>query len=195
MSKSKKASGKKKSSKPNRPHPADRRKRRLITFVLVFLGLLAVGAILYPFLSIAFDSQLKGFMAITASICGGILHLFSADVTVTGRYVTFQGFSVEIIEECTGIFEMLIFLAALISYPASWRSKLIGFLLGIPTLYAFNVIRIAFLSFVGARYHKLFDFMHLYFWQATLILMITTVWVLWILLVVGREKKTTEIFS
>ncbi len=134
-------------------------------------------------------------MAITATICGGILDIFYNDVTVFGRYLTFNGFSVEIIEECTGIFEMLIFLAALISYPASWRSKLIGFLLGIPALYAFNVIRIVFLAFVGAHYHKLFDFMHLYFWQATLILMITTVWVLWILLVVGREKKTPEIFS
>lgn len=194
MGKPKTASGKK-SPKPKKPRPADNRKRRLITFVLVFLGLLTVGAIIYPFLSIAFDRQLKGFMAITASICGGILNLFFADVSVAGRYLSFQGFSVEIIEECTGIFEMLIFLAALISYPASWRSKLIGFLLGIPTLYAFNVIRIAVLAIVGAHYYKLFDFMHLYFWQATLILMITTVWVLWILLVVGREKKTTEIFS
>ena len=32
-----------------------------------------------------------------------------------------------------------------------------------------------------------FDFMHLYFWQATLILMITSVWLLWIFQVVRRE--------
>ena len=167
----------------------------MITFVLMFLGLLVVGAILYPFFSIAFNEQLKGFMAITAAICGGILNVFFGNVVVSGRYLSFQGFSVEIIEECTGIFEMLIFLAALISYPASWRSKSIGFAIGIPALYALNVVRIVFLSFVGAHYHKLFDFMHLYFWQATLILMITTVWILWIVLVVGREKKTPEIFS
>jgi exosortase H (IPTLxxWG-CTERM-specific) len=189
------ASGKKKQSLPDKPRRTDRRKRRLIIFVVTFLGLLTVGAILYPFLSIAFDSQLKGFMAMTATVCGGMLDLFYNNVSVSGRYVLFHGFSVEIIEECTGIFEMLIFLAALISYPASWRSKLIGFILGIPALYLFNVIRIVFLSFIGAHYHRLFDFMHLYFWQATLILMITTVWVLWILLVVGREKKTSEIFS
>lgn len=189
------ASGKKETRGPDKPPRTDRRKRRLIIFVVTFLGLLTVGAILYPFLSIAFDPQLKGFMAITASICGGILDLFYNDVTVSGRFLALHGFSVEIIEECTGIFEMLIFLAALISYPASWRSKLIGFVLGIPALYALNVVRIVFLSFIGAQYHTLFDFMHLYFWQATLILMITTVWVLWILLVVGREKKTAEIFS
>lgn len=188
-------SKKKKRAAKRKPKTADKRKRRMIVFVLSFLGLLAVGAILYPFLSIAFDPQLKQFMAVTATVCGGILHLFFSDVTVYGRFLALQGFSVEVIEECTGVFEMLIFLAAMISYPASWRSKLIGFLLGIPVLYAFNVIRIVFLAFVGAHYYRLFDFMHLYFWQATLILMITTVWVLWILLVVGREKKSAEIFS
>ncbi len=189
------ASGKKKRGRPDKQRRTSQQKRRLIIFVVTFLGLLTVGAILYPFLSIAFDSQLKGFMAMTASICGGMLDLFYNNVSVSGSYVLFHGFSVEIIEECTGVFEMLIFLAALLSYPASWRSKLAGFLLGIPALYFFNVIRIIFLTFVGAYYHRLFDFKHLYFWQATLILMITTVWVLWILLVVGREKKTTEIFS
>jgi len=134
-------------------------------------------------------------MAFTAEICGGILGVFYDDVTVTSRFMTFRGFSVEIIEECTGIFEMLIFLAALISYPAAWRSKLLGFLLGIPALYLFNVIRIVFLTVVGVYYRDLFDFMHLYFWQATLILMITTVWVLWILLVVSREKKSSLLLS
>jgi len=62
--------------------------------------------------------------------------------------------------------------------------------LGLPALYLFNVLRIIFLTVVGVYYHDLFDFMHLYFWQATLILMITSVWVMWILLVVSREKKT-----
>ena len=139
--------------------------------------------------------ELRGFMAVTAHICGGVLDVFYDNVGVSDRYMTFRGFSVEIIEECTGIFEMLIFLAALISYPASWKSKLYGFLMGIPALYLFNIIRIVFLTVVGAYYRNMFDFMHLYFWQATLILMITTVWVLWILLVVSREKKASMLLS
>ena len=101
----------------------------------------------------------------------------------------------EIIEECTGIFEMLIFMAALISYPATWKSKLIGFLLGIPALYLFNVVRIVFLTVVGASYRVLSTSCISYFWQATLILMITAVWVLWILLVVSREKKPSVLLS
>jgi len=195
MGKSKKTAAKKNQKNAGKASRTDPQKRRLIAFVVTFLGILLVGAILYPYFSIHLAEELRGFMALTAQICGGIISLGYNDVAVSDRYMTFRGFSVEIIEECTGIFEMLIFLAALISYPASWRSKLAGFLLGIPALYLFNVIRIVFLTVVGVYHRDLFDFMHLYFWQATLILMITTVWVLWILLVVSREKKSAVFLS
>jgi exosortase H (IPTLxxWG-CTERM-specific) len=195
MSKSKKPAGSAKKRKGKSKKENDPRKRRLIMFVVSFLVILTVGAVLYPYFSISMAEELRGFMALTATICGGIMDLFSGNVNVVDRYMTFRGFSVEIIEECTGIFEMLIFLAALLSYPASWRSKLIGALSGLPLLYLFNIARIVFLSVVGVYYRNLFEFMHLYFWQATLILMITTVWVLWILLVVSREKKSAALLS
>ena len=90
--------------------------------------------------------------------------------------------------ECTGIFEALIFLAAVLAYPTTWGKKFIGIGLGVPILYAFNVLRILVLLEVGCHWIALFDFMHLYFWQATLILMITSVWLLWILKVVRHEE-------
>lgn len=177
------------------PGETARRKRRLIRFIVTFLVILSIGAILYPQFSISLAAELRGFMAVTAHICAGLLDVAYDDVAVADRFLTLRGFSVEIIEECTGIFEMLIFLAALLSYPAAWKSKLWGVLLGLPALYLFNVVRIVVLVVVGVYYRSLFDFMHLYFWQATLILMITTVWVLWILVVVGREKKSVAFLS
>ncbi len=173
----------------------DTGKKRLYQFIGVFLGALIIGSILYPFFSIWLDPELHDFMAVTATICGKALTLFSDDVYISDRFVTFAGFSIEVIEECTGILEMLIFLAALLAYPAGWKSKLIGIAGGIPALYLFNVLRIIFLTIVGAYYNSLFDFMHIYFWQATLILMITSVWVLWILLVVNHDKKSVGIFT
>jgi hypothetical protein len=41
---------------------------------------------------------------------------------------------------------------------------------------------------VGRYYRESFDFMHLYFWQATMIAMITTVWLIWIAKVVRDDK-------
>ena len=99
-------------------------------------------------------------------------------------------FNVLIIEECTGIFEVLIFLAAVLAYPTGWVDKLIGIALGVPILYAFNIARILVLLWVGRFHNELFEFMHIYFWQATLILMITSVWLLWILKVVRRDEPS-----
>jgi exosortase H (IPTLxxWG-CTERM-specific) len=195
MGKSGKASRLGPKDAPKKKIDSDPRRRRLVVFVATFLGLLLIGAILYPYFSIAAAEPLRDFMAVTAHICAGFLDTVSDNVTVDGRFLSYRGFSVEIIEECTGVFEMLIFLAALLSYPASWKAKGIGFVLGIPALYLFNIIRIVFLTVVGVYQRTLFDFMHLYFWQGTLILMITSVWVLWILLVVGREKKSPAFLS
>ena len=93
----------------------------------------------------------------------------------------------EIIEECTGLYEILIYAAAVFAFPTSLIKKGIGIALGAPILYAVNVVRIAFLIWIGRFYPEIFDFMHLYFWQATLILMITSVWLLWIFKVVRHE--------
>ena len=65
----------------------------------------------------------------------------------------------------------------------------------LPAIYLFNILRIFVLLIVGSTSKRAFDFMHLYFWQATLILMIATVWVGWLMLVVYREKKPVAVSS
>ena len=97
------------------------------------------------------------------------------------------GFDVRIIEECTGIYEAIIFVAAVLAYPASPGKKAIGVALGLPLLYLFNVLRILVLLGVGRFCPGLFEFMHLYFWQATLVLGITALWLLWVRFVVRDE--------
>jgi archaeosortase B (VPXXXP-CTERM-specific) len=117
-----------------------------------------------------------------------LLSLVSDEATIDGNLVSLGEFGVRIIAECTGIFEALIFLAAVLAYPTSWAKRAIGIGLGVPILYAFNVVRILVLVAVGHHWVDLFDFMHLYFWQATLILMITSVWLLWIFKVVRHGE-------
>jgi archaeosortase B (VPXXXP-CTERM-specific) len=102
---------------------------------------------------------------------------------------------VEIIDECTGLFEMLIYIAAVAAFSTSIRKRLLGMAIGIPAIFLFNLARIIFLLLAGAYSKSLFDFMHLYFWQATLIIMISSVWIGWLYLVVYREKRTLEVSS
>ncbi len=165
----------------------------VLRFVFTFLAFLILGGIIFSQLFSRYHEQILWLMDLTASIVGTTMSLFSSDVTYAGPNVAFKGFSVEIIDECTGLFEMLIYVAAVLAYSASIKKKLLGIALGIPAIFIFNIVRIAVLLIAGASSLRLFDFMHLYFWQATLIIMIATAWVGWLYLVVYREKKTIPV--
>ncbi|MFQ6008591.1 MAG: exosortase H [Candidatus Zixiibacteriota bacterium] len=164
-----------------------------LKFVLSFLVSLAVLGLAYSHLTAKYHDNLLWLLDVTATACGFVLDIFSDAVHYSGKYVSYNGFSVEIIDECTGLLEMVIYLAAVVSFSASIRKKLIGIAAGVPAIYLFNILRIIVLLIAGASSKRVFDFMHLYFWQATLILMIATVWIGWLVLVVYREKKPVAV--
>ena len=163
-----------------------------VRFIVYFLAALGVLSIVYPWLSTRYHEQMKMFMAATAWMVGHGLALLGGDVTVSGRLVHATGFSVEVIEECTGAYEIIIFWAAVIAYPARWRAKLWGIVGGMMALLVINIFRMMFLVAAGSRWPEAFDFLHVYFWQATLILMIVTVWVLWIRLIANRPPAAKQ---
>jgi exosortase H (IPTLxxWG-CTERM-specific) len=114
--------------------------------------------------------------------------LFSDDVEIYRRTVTFDGFPLKIVEECVGVYEAMVFAVAVVSFPTRWRKKLLGLALGIPLVFAFNLLRIATLLAIGRYHSDLFDFVHLYLWQGTLLLFMSLVWLLWVWNVVGYEE-------
>ena len=157
---------------------------RFVFLFLVYLGAIAYG---YPKFRERYVWVLDAMAVWTAKIEYHLFSCFDLRVTTSKKIVAYNGFAIRIIEECTGVYEILIFAAAVLAFPTTWSKKVAGLGMGVPILYAFNVIRIAVLMLVGKHYPQHFDFMHLYFWQATLILMITSVWLLWITQVVNRD--------
>jgi archaeosortase B (VPXXXP-CTERM-specific) len=167
--------------------------KAIVKFCLIFLGLLIVLAITFPYLTDKFNSQVYWLNAATAEVTGFFLKPLGMTTRVGGTIISLPNFSVEVVGECTGLYEMLIFLAAMIAYPAGWKKKLIGAGLGIPFLYAVNIVRMLFIMVVGNWSPKTFDFMHLYFWQVAMILIIVSAWVLWIEKVVHYERKAVAV--
>jgi archaeosortase B (VPXXXP-CTERM-specific) len=157
-------------------------------FVLLFLPYLAVVSIGYPLFVRHYNPVVQWFILLTARVEYWLFRIFTADVRVDEKLVFLGSFAVKIIDECTGIYEMLIFAAAVLAFPTTLVKKGLGLVLGCPLIYVFNVLRIAVLILVGRFWPRGFDFMHLYFWQATMIVMITAVWLIWITLVVRHEK-------
>jgi archaeosortase B (VPXXXP-CTERM-specific) len=161
-------------------------------FIVLFIATLIIVSVVFSRLFTRFHDNLLWLMEATASISGSILALFADDVSRSGTLLTYKGFSMEIIDECTGLFEMLIYIAAVFSYPATFRQKLKGLGLGLPAIFIFNIARIIFLMAAGAYSVALFNFMHLYFWQATLIIMIAGIWVVWLYMTVYKTKGSKK---
>jgi archaeosortase B (VPXXXP-CTERM-specific) len=174
---------------------AGRKISPMVKFVLLFLVFLLIVGVVFSQLITRYHDNILWLMRLTATLTGAIVSIFSSNVFYSGVIVSFRGFSVEIIDECTGLFEMLIYIAAVAAFSTSIRKKLLGMAIGIPAIFLFNLARIIFLLLAGAYSKSLFDFMHLYFWQATLIIMISSVWIGWLYLVVYREKRTLEVSS
>jgi archaeosortase B (VPXXXP-CTERM-specific) len=161
---------------------------RFLALFAVYLG--AIGALL-PIGLRAFPKINRFLVKATAAIEYALLTPFTDQASLKGTYVAFGSFGVQIISECTGLFEVAIYGACVLAFPTSWRNRGLGLLFGIPAIYGFNILRILCLLLVGHYAHSSFDFFHLYFWQGTLILMITSVWMLWIYLVVRNETGSS----
>lgn len=160
-------------------------------FVGKFLFFLILLGTAYSQTSSRWDSFRNGFTAVTAKFVSACYSLGGGATSATGNLITGDGIALQVIEECTGAYEMIIFAAAVLAFPTGWRKKGLGILFGLPLLFIINILRMLLLAWVQAHGSpSLFDFMHIYFWQATLILMILGVFILWIKLAVYRNVQT-----
>lgn len=112
---------------------------------------------------------------------------FGQQVHRTGSALYAGGASVEIVSDCSPHMAFLIFAAVVLAFPASWRQRLLGLVLGAAVIHAFNTIRILTLIWVLAVKRSWFDFIHVYLWQTGTILIVFVTFAIWIALL-GRRR-------
>ncbi len=132
-----------------------------------------------------FDSWLNHA---TAAMLAGALWLLGAGGQTVGTVVTSKIFSAEIITECTAIFPIMIFLAAVIAYPSGWKKKLWGIVLGVPAILFVNLIRLVTLFYIGYWFPSVFEAAHLLVWQSLIIFFAVLFWLIWVELFVHRGQ-------
>jgi len=156
----------------------------VIKFILLFA---AISVLLFSVYYLLKDTFLvSGLKSVTASITGSLLSLVGYTVSVEGRFIYMEGFNMEIIDECTAIFSSIVYSACVFAYPTNLRDKSMGVLGGVPLLYAVDIFRLFVLGIVGVNNPDMFEFVHVYFWQATFIIFVLAVFIVW-LRVINRE--------
>jgi exosortase H (IPTLxxWG-CTERM-specific) len=162
------------------PEPVSvwRQHRREITFLVLFLVLLG-GSFALISLNWVNDHAIEPFTAGVARASGVGLNLLGQHVTLQGTVIQGSRFAVNIRNGCNGVEAMLIYLAAVLAFPASWRARLLGLGLGIVAIQAVNLVRVIALYLTGVYFPKLFDASHTVVWQSIVILFGVLLWILW----------------
>ena len=98
-------------------------------------------------------------------------------------------FTFIVVPSCGAIEVMVIFLAAVLAFPASWRHRARGVALGLPLMYLVNIVRLACLACLGALDPggAWFNFVHEYVWQAAYVIFVVLAWMAWVELGKGRR--------
>jgi exosortase H (IPTLxxWG-CTERM-specific) len=154
------------------------RNRRELQFLILFVVLLGGGFSLIS-LNWVNDHAIEPFTGGIARASGATLNLLGQNVTQTGTVLRNARFAVNIRNGCNGVEAMLIFLAAVLAFPASWKSRLTGLTLGIVAIQAVNLIRVVALFLTGIYFPRIFDTSHTVIWQTIVILFGVLLWIFW----------------
>ncbi len=153
----------------------------MLRFFLVFLliqGVLFTAEMMQPVQRLAVIPFTEGIAALSA----WLVMLFDANVVSEGiiiRDVT-SGFAVAIQAGCNGVEATIVMVAAMLAFPSPWRLKLWGILLGFLSIQALNLVRIISLFYIGQWNMLIFDWAHLYLWQALIMLDVLLIFLIWL---------------
>lgn len=153
-------------------------RRREILFLVVFLVLLGVSFTAISLQPVN-DRVIEPFTAGVARVSGATLDLIGQDVTMRGTIIENERFAVNIRNGCNGVETMLIFISAVLAFPAAWGARLGGLVFGIVAIQIVNLLRVVALFLTGAYFPRLFDASHTVVWQTVVILAGVLLWIYW----------------
>ena len=150
-------------------------------FFILFIVLLAVlfGLELTPwgqaYVAVPWTNAL-------AAISTSIVTLFDPNVVASGKVIrsSSNGFAVSIEAGCNGVEATLVLFAAMLAFPAPWRHKLLGLAVGTLAVQLLNIVRVISLFYIGQWNFDVFEWAHLYVWQALIMLDVLVVWLIWV---------------
>jgi exosortase H (IPTLxxWG-CTERM-specific) len=68
----------------------------------------------------------------------------------------------------------------MLAFPAPWKHRVIGILAGLSAVQVLNIVRVISLFYLGQWNMTVFEWAHLYLWQALIMLDVLIVWLVWI---------------
>jgi exosortase/archaeosortase family protein len=118
---------------------------------------------------------------LTAQLTSAMLAVVGLPVARDAVVLTHaSGFACEIYHACTAFTPVVLLAAAILPWPASWRARLLGVVVGAAFLMVLNQLRLISLVWLGVYAPQFFDFVHFWLWHAVLIAATAGYWLGWV---------------
>ena len=117
-----------------------------------------------------------------AAISADLVKFFDPQVIAEGKVLRSASgnFAVSIEAGCNGVEATIVLIAAMLSFPAPWKRRMLGLAIGIVAVQGLNIVRVISLFYLGQWNFDAFEFAHRYVWQALIMLDVLIVWLLWV---------------
>ena len=158
--------------------PASEANRRSAAFLLRFLGFLVFFYLVVAWRPVN-DAVIVPFTAGIASVSGAILNALGERVTVGGTEIRTGAFGVNIENGCNGIETALLYTAAVLAFPSTWKWRGIGLVAGFLAIQLVNFVRVVTLFWIGGHRPALFSSAHTVLWQGAVVLFGVVLFLLW----------------
>lgn len=109
-----------------------------------------------------------------------ILNLIHIPATQHGSIINLPSIALDVKFGCNGLEAVMIYTVAVMVFPSSLRTKVIGIIAGFLVIQLVNVARIAFLAYTGVHYKNLFDIFHIYVAQGLMIAIALGIYLLYL---------------
>jgi exosortase H (IPTLxxWG-CTERM-specific) len=129
-----------------------------------------------------------------ATVSVGLISVVDENARASGKVIwnPSNGFGVAIEAGCNGVEASILLIAAILAFPSTWGQKLGGILIGVATVQALNLARIISLFYIGQWDPAIFEWAHLYIWQALIMLDVLIVFLLWLRFVLKKTSARTR---
>lgn len=156
-------------------HPVVRGKisfaAKFVVFLVLFYGLVAF----YP----VNDRVIVPFTAAITRAAASIARGFDRDVTATGTTIASGRFAMDVKNGCNAVETMILFIAAILAFPAPARLRLVALLIGLPAIQLANLVRLTSLFWLGTTRPEWFNIFHVAIWQSVIILIGVAMFAIW----------------
>jgi len=166
----------------------------IVRFVVTYVVLMGVFFLLIGLKPVQEVLDINGgysnaIVILTAKILG----LIGVTSTYSGSLINLPSISLDVEFGCNGLEAVMIYTVAVLTFPATWKNRLIGFVAGFLVIQVLNLIRIVALAYAGVYHRDLFDLIHIYVAQGVMIAVALGTFVLYLTYIShGQPKQQPE---